>query len=69
MTCENADLGILGVHKIQYYDDDTGYGTTQCGLAIFPHEVVWTDKPVWGCNGCDHDKKQEEKPSESREKK
>lgn len=55
----NADLGILGVHRMKYYNDDTGCGITECGLAIFPHEVVNTDKPVWGCNVCPPDKTQE----------
>lgn len=41
-------------------NDDTGYGMTECGLVIFPHEVVNTDKPVWDCNGCTPDKAQEE---------
>lgn len=59
-TANNADLGVLSVHKILHYNDDTGYGTTECGLAIFPHEVVNTDKPVWGCNGCTPDKTQEQ---------
>lgn len=55
MTCDKADLGILGVHRILHYNDDTGYGMTECGLAIFPHETVFTDKPVWACNGCTPD--------------
>ena len=52
MNCGNADLGILGVHRIKCYNDDTGYGITDCGLAIFPHEEVFTDKPVWSCTVC-----------------
>ncbi len=48
----HVDLSILGVHNIQYYNDDTGYGMTECGLFIFPGDVANTDKPIDGCNYC-----------------